>query len=585
MNPFEIFGLHPELEQAVAELGYEEPTPIQLGAIPALLEGFDVLGQAQTGTGKTAAFGLPLLQKLDNSVRGVQALVLTPTRELAIQVSEAISGYGQHMKVRVLPIYGGQSYMRQINALNRGVQVVVGTPGRMLDLIKQKALDLSTVRYLVLDEADEMLKMGFIDDVEAILSEIPAERQTALFSATLPAPIRRLAERYMRDPQQVSIERASMTVEGTEQRYYLVQESSKVAALARLLETEDLTSALIFARTKAGVAELAETLLMRGFMAEAIHGDLTQEAREAALRRFRNGQMTILVATDVVARGIDIQDVSHVVNFDMPYDPEDYVHRIGRTGRAGRTGIAITLVTPRERGRLRFFENFTRQQITRGTLPSAADVQGRRDERFMTALEGIMSDANLREELTLVAQLEALGCDINEVAAAAIRLARASELQRPAEDVREVSDYPDRGPRRDTRGGYGQRNDQRPNDRSGGGDRPRGPRREAEVGMTRLVLNIGRDEGARPADIVGSIASEANIPGKAIGAIDILPHQTFVDVRAEHAPQVLKQSGRVYVRGHQVTISEGQGGGSNPRGPRTEKFDKRSAKKTGDFAV
>jgi ATP-dependent RNA helicase DeaD len=584
MNPFEMFGLHPELEQAVTELGYSEPTPIQMGAIPALLEGFDVLGQAQTGTGKTAAFGLPLLQKLDKSARGVQALVLTPTRELAIQVSEALSSYGQHLKIRVLPIYGGQSYTRQINALNRGVQVVVGTPGRMLDLINQKSLDLSGVRYLVLDEADEMLKMGFIDDVEAILSEIPAERQTALFSATMPVQIRRLAERYMREPQEVTIQRAQMTVEGTEQRYYLLQESSKVAALARLLETEELTSALVFARTKAGVAELAETLLMRGFMAEAIHGDLTQEAREAALRRFRNGQMTILVATDVVARGIDIQDVSHVINFDMPYDPEDYVHRIGRTGRAGRSGIAITLVTPRERGRLRFFENFTRQSITRGTLPGIEDVQARRDERFMTALEGVMNESDLRNEKTLVAQLEALGCDINEVAAAAIRLARANELQRPVEDVREVSDYQDRGPRRDSRGSYGPRNDQRPSDR--GGDRPRGPRREAEAGMVRLLLNIGRDEGARPADIVGSIASEANIPGKAIGAIDILPHQTFVDVRAEHAPQVLKQSGRVYVRGHQVTISQGQGGGgSNPRGPRTERFDKRSSKKSGDYAV
>lgn len=546
---FETFGLRPELVQAVIELGYEEPTPIQIEAIPALLNGSDVVGQAQTGTGKTAAFALPMLHTLDLSAKGVQVLVLTPTRELALQVSEAIVGFAKNLRVRVLPVYGGAPYGRQINALDRGVHIVVGTPGRLLDLINKRALDLSDVRYLVLDEADEMLKMGFIEDVESILSETPTERQTALFSATMPDPIRRLSMKYMNSPINVTIARQVLATPQTEQRYYLVRDEQKLAALTRLLEVEEMTSALVFSRTRAGSDELAETLMTRGFMAEAIHGDLSQDARETVLRRFRSGQMNILVATDVVARGIDIQDVSHVVNFDMPHDREDYVHRIGRTGRAGRSGIAITLVTPRERHRLKFFEQFTKQPILRGTLPTKGEVMAKRDERFMNRLEAAMTEDDLKDERTLVAQLAALGVDLAEVAAAAIHMARSSESMRPIEEVKEVKEFDDRPQRYD-------RNSR--DDRS----YDRGPRRDnrQEEGMVRLLLNVGRSSGIRPADIVGAIASEAGIPGKAIGKVDIQQHETYVDVKEAHAERVLKQMSRGTLRGRDVRLSRVENG-------------------------
>ncbi len=349
---FSLLNLRPQLVQAVVELGYTEPTPIQSGVIPVMLAGHDVIGQAQTGTGKTAAFALPLLHNLNSEQTQVQALVLTPTRELALQVAEAIQGYGRLQGVRVLAIYGGQQYGRQIGQLKRGVDVVVGTPGRLLDLIQQKKLDLSQIKTVVLDEADEMLSMGFIEDIEAILEQTPAQRQTALFSATLPPEIRRLADRYLREPQNITIQRPQLTVATITQRYYLVNETDKLAALTRLFEVEPVTSALIFARTRAGTGELANELSVRGFPAEALNGDLSQDAREQVLNRFRNNQIKVLVATDVAARGLDIDDISHVFNFDLPLDSEIYVHRVGRTGRAGKTGVAITLLTPSERWRL-----------------------------------------------------------------------------------------------------------------------------------------------------------------------------------------------------------------------------------------
>lgn len=447
---FETLGLCPGLVQTVTELGYTQPTPIQAGAIPVLLAGHDVLGQAQTGTGKTAAFALPMLQLLDMQGPGVQGLVLAPTRELAIQVADAIYRYGHHLGGRVLPVYGGQAYTRQQRRLAQGVPIVVGTPGRMLDLLRQGSLDLRTVRYLVLDEADAMLQMGFIEDVEALLCATPPTRQTALFSATLPPAIRRLAARYMRDPLTVAIDDAARTVAQTTQRYYLLQEASKVAALTLLLEVEEIKSALIFTRTRVGAAELAETLVARGYPAEALHGDLSQAARETVLRRFRTGTVTILASTDVGARGLDIADVSHVVNFDMPFDVTDYVHRIGRTGRAGRPGMALTLVTPSERHRLRAIEVFTRQPMTRATLPSPAEVEAQRDARFKRHLDAILAENNLSRELMLVTELAAgAEADVARIAAAAIRLARASEHHRPVEAVRDISAPPARAtPRR-----------------------------------------------------------------------------------------------------------------------------------------
>lgn len=567
---FESLGLRPELVQAVLELGFETPSPIQVSAIPVLLEGRDVIGQAQTGTGKTAAFALPLLNQIDPSIRGVQALVLTPTRELALQVSEAIFTYARHMRVGVVPIYGGASYTRQIKRLEQGVQIVVGTPGRLIDLIERGILNLNQVRYMVMDEADEMLKMGFVDDVERILRETPATRQTALFSATMPDQIRRLADRYMKSPHSVTIASKAMTVPQVEQRYYLVQENSKLAALARLIETEEINSALIFARTKIRTGELAESLMARGFMAEALNGDLSQDARETVLRRFRNGQVTYLVATDVVARGVDIPTVSHVINFDMPHDPEDYVHRIGRTGRAGREGVAITLVTPRETRWLREIEAYSRQKVTRAQLPGAEIILARRDERFTSALTIHLESESLDRERAMVEAMAKAGYDTNEIAAAAIRMARAFEQSRPIEEVRELADRPDMGRGNDRMRSEGGRP-------SEGG---RGRRREAEVGMVRLIIDVGREHGIRPADIVGGIASEAGIPGKSIGAIDIQRVQTYFDIKEQFAEKVLRQMDGNMLRGRPVTLKkaapgEGTGASSGNGGaPRREGGDR-----------
>jgi ATP-dependent RNA helicase DeaD len=559
---FDQLDLRSELLQAVSELGFEAPTPIQARTIPLLLEGRDVIGQAQTGTGKTAAYALPMLQRIDPRVRAVQGLVLAPTRELALQVAKAMESFSLRMGVSVAAVYGGQAYARQISSIKGGVNVVVGTPGRLIDLIERGVLDLSGVRSLVLDEADEMLKMGFVEAVERILSETPADRQTALFSATMPAPIRRLADRYMRDPEHVTIEAKAMTVAQTEQRYYLVHEDSKLAALSRLIEVEEINSALIFARTKLRTTELAEALLARGFHAEALNGDLSQDVRETVLRRFRNGQLVFLVATDVVARGVDIPSVSHVINFDLPRDPEDYVHRIGRTGRAGREGVALTLVTPREGRWLRTIEDYTRQRITRATLPAAEDVIQRRDERFVDALGTFVDGEPLERELALVEELSQAGYALPEIAAAAIRMARSSEFQRPLEDIRQPQgrDHSERSDRPRYNDGP-----------QGHGGRP--SRREAEAGMVRLMIDAGREDGIRPGDIVGAVAGETGISGKSIGAIDIQRGQTFFDVKEQHADQVLRQMGRWVYRGRQLTMTRviaTESSGSTRRRPRPE---------------
>lgn len=537
---FQTFALHPALMQAVDEMGYECPTPIQERAIPALMDGRDVLGQAQTGTGKTAAFALPMLHGLDmdQGRTHVQGLVVAPTRELAIQVAKAIYEYGQHRGVRVLAVYGGQSYSHQISRLNRGVDVVVGTPGRMLDLIRKGVLHLDGVRYLVLDEADEMLSMGFIEDIEAILSETPATRQTALFSATLPNQIRHLADRYMSAPEAITVNAQRMTVAETEQRYYLVHEGDKMAALTRLFETEDITSALIFARTKVGTAELADALIARGFQADALHGDLSQQAREAVMGRFRRGQIAMLVATDVAARGLDIDDVSHVINYDIP-DIEAYVHRIGRTGRAGKSGIALTLVTPRDRRRLQMIEAFTRQPIARASLPTADDILKRRDAQFLLGMSEHLDQSHDRER-SMVVQLVEAGYDLENIAAAAIQLARAGEQQRPIEDVREVHVRSQQHAKRR------ERSESRVERSRSKGDR--------EPGMVRFTMNVGEAQGIRPRDVVGAIASEADIPGRAIGAIDIQSQQTFVDVSERHAGKVLRKMKHCKLRGRPVVF-------------------------------
>lgn len=548
-------ALHPELVQAVTELGYAAPTPIQSAVIPLMLAGQDVIAQAQTGTGKTAAFALPILQAHQGNEKQVQSLVLAPTRELAIQVASAIYGYGRHHGVRVLAVYGGQPYERQINRLKRGIDVVVGTPGRLLDLIRQSALDLSAVRTVVLDEADEMLSMGFIEDIETILGETPDVRQTALFSATLPAEIRRLAEHYMNDPQSVRIGASQMTVSGLTQRYYLVREEDKLAALTRLFEFDEISSALIFVRTRAGTGELASELTARGFPAEALNGDLSQDAREQVLQRFRRGQSSVLVATDVAARGLDIDDISHVFNFDLPPDQEVYLHRVGRTGRAGKTGIAISLVTPREQWLLRRIESFTRQVIERGTLPSEADIMQRREARLLEQMEVWLTRGRSRRERDLVTQLAESGHDPLDIAAAALKIARSEEKQRPIAPISEIREQRPREERWDARPRSRREAPRREGYRSErGGEFPRDGSQSREPGMVRLTMSAGRMHGIRANDVVGAIAYHANIPGSTIGAIRIQEDRTLVDVPQQYVTQVLDKGDGYRIRKHMVRV-------------------------------
>ncbi len=548
---FADLGLTPDLVRTVTDLGYTTPTDIQAEAIPHLLDGRDVLGQAQTGTGKTAAFALPLLQYLEPD--GLQALILAPTRELAIQTAEAVHRYGKALGVRVLPVYGGQPYERQVRRIKNGVHIVVGTPGRTLDLIKRRVLKLHTVRTVVLDEADEMLKMGFIEDVEAILAATDrGARQTCLFSATLPKEIRRLAETYMRDPLHITVEAEEITVENTQQRYIMVQERDKVAALSRLLESEDLHNTLIFARTKAGAAELAETLIARGYPAEAIHGDLSQPERERILGRFRAGQLTILVATDVVARGVDIPEVSHVINFDIPQLGIEYVHRIGRTGRAGRAGDAITLVSPRQRHRLQQIQDYTHKAITQGALPSPQDILERRAQQFRDQIITQIDALNGSAEYDMVGQLMDMGYSAEQIAASAIHMLRAHEADRPLEHIATANE------RERTR--RGDKRAERSADRSPA--RRNGHSKKGhshETGMVRLYMDAGRKKGIRPGDVVYSVASAAEIPGNVIGAIDIRPYETFLDVPEAHVEAVLDamQGGRI--RGQAVTLVRADG--------------------------
>jgi ATP-dependent RNA helicase DeaD len=551
---FHDLGLIPEITQTVDELGYIKPTAIQAESIPPLLDGRDVMGQAQTGTGKTAAFTLPMLQSIQPD--GLQTLILSPTRELAIQTADAVYKYGHKLGIRVLPVYGGQPYDRQIRRLKKGVNVVVGTPGRTLDLINKRALKLGGVRFLILDEADEMLKMGFIEDVEAIINATNEDRQTSLFSATLSPQIRRMAEKYMNDPLLIAIEPQEVTVDNVTQRHFMVSERDKIVALSRLLESEDLQNTLIFARTKVGAAELAEKLIARGFPAEAIHGDLVQQDRERILNRFRNGQLSILTATDVVARGVDIPDVSHVINYDIPQLPIEYVHRIGRTGRAGRGGDAITLITPAQRGRLRMIEQFIKKTIDKGTLPTREDILRRRDDQFIAEFTGNLSDFNEDEmtdaEFAMFDKLLGLGYTPELLAVMAVKLLRANESQRPLENIREANEQ------RGGRGGRGRRSD-----RGGrGADRGNKPSRRSrsrdsngrEPGMARLRMSIGKSDGVRPADIVYQVASKADIPGHEIGAIDIRQDETYLDVPEAQASVVLQAMKHAQIRGNEMNL-------------------------------
>ena len=559
---FEKLNLHPQLVQAVAERGYETPTPIQAAVIPMMLTGTDVIGQAQTGTGKTAAFSLPILNNLQPNQRHVQALVIAPTRELAMQVSNALYEYGKHQHVQVLPVYGGTPYDRQIRRIKKGVDVVVGTPGRMLDLIRRDVLDLSRVSTVVLDEADEMLSMGFIEDIEAILSETPELRQTALFSATLPNRIQQLAENYMTEPEVVRIERKQLTVEAVAQSYILINERDKLNGLTRLFEMETMTSAIVFAKTRVGTDELANALNSRGFSAESLNGDLSQDARTRALGRFKEGQTKVLVATDVAARGLDIDDISHVFNFDLPIDPEVYVHRVGRTGRAGRSGIAISLVTPRDRRLLHRVEHYSKQRIPQIELPTTDEIRAKREQLLLEKMNVWLRRGRCKRERVLVSELVEQGHDLHEIAAIALKMARAGEKNRPIPEIGAVREdrrggrYNDRrGGGRNRRGDHARADDRRGNDTR---RRDNGPRRRAphgrEEGMVRMSINRGKAFGIRPNDVVGTIAYHADIPGRSLGRISIHENYTLVDVPEQFVEQVLSKGDRYQIHRENVEI-------------------------------
>jgi ATP-dependent RNA helicase DeaD len=523
---FEELGLGDALLKSIKDVGYEEPTPIQIKTIPVMLTGVDLIAQAQTGSGKTAAFGMPIIEAIEPRNRQVQALILCPTRELAIQVAEALHKYGRHKDVETLPIYGGQPYERQFRGLQRGPQIVVGTPGRVMDHMRRNTLNLESTRIFVLDEADEMLDMGFIEDIEWILEQVPEERQMALFSATMPPRIAQLARRYMQEPERITVVGKEMTVPETRQTYYEVPRSRKVDALTRILDAETPSSAMIFCRTKHGVDELGEALLARGYQVETIHGDLSQVQRDRVMRRFRTGQADILIATDVAARGLDIPDVSHVVNFDIPESAEAYVHRIGRTGRAGRAGEAVTLVSPKETRWLRQIARITRADIEPKRLPTMADVAERRREAMKQQILEVMADEDgFSPYLSTVDDL-ATDHDVAEVAAALLKL-YAEETGRATPDNQKEDDLATFSSAQAGRG---------------------------ETGMTRLFFNIGRNQGARPQDFVGAIANEANIPGRSIGAIDILDTYSFVDVPSDVVDRVIQAVTDSGVKGRPVNI-------------------------------
>lgn len=543
LDGFAALGLDERLIAALASLGYEEPTAIQREAIPPLLEGKDVLGQAATGTGKTAAFALPLLHRLGNvsDERTVRGLILVPTRELAMQVAEAVHKYARGSGIRVVPIYGGQSIVQQLRALERGVDVVVATPGRALDHLRRGSLQLGSVQTVILDEADEMLDMGFAEELEAILERTPAERQTALFSATLPKRIIEIARRHLHAPVQVKIKQEQLAAGETarvREIAYIVQRRNKAAALARVLDMEDPTSTIVFCRTRIEVDELAETLDSRGYSAEALHGGLSQEQRDRVLRRFREGASEILVATDVAARGLDIHNISHVVNFDVPSSPEAYMHRIGRTGRAGRDGVAVTLAEARESRLLKNIEQFTKHKITIESVPTVHDLRARRLELMRTALEEALSDGNLDAYRRVVESL-AVDHDVLDVAAAAAKLAdearegAADDEQDIPKDVAFVQPLNER-PR------FVKKN-------------PDAAERMLSADMTRIFIDLGRNAGIRPGDLVGAITNEANIDARQVGAIDIADKFSLVEVSNASVDNVIDVLRRTKIRGKNVT--------------------------------
>ncbi|WP_407308576.1 DEAD/DEAH box helicase [Desulfosporosinus sp. SB140] len=523
LQSFGDIQLSKHIVQALSEMGFEEPSPIQQQAIPVALENVDVIGQAQTGTGKTAAFGIPITEKVNSKFQAVQALIVTPTRELAIQVAEEIAKIGKYKHVKPLPIYGGQPIDRQIRALRMGYQVVVGTPGRLLDHLNRGTLRLQHVKMVVLDEADEMLDMGFVEDIESLLKAVPEEgRQVMLFSATMPQAIRKLAQTYMKDPRSVTVSRDELTVPLIDQVFYETRESIKVDALCRIIDMEDIGQGITFCRTKRGVDELVVALEARGYVADALHGDLSQQQRDRVMKRFRDGKTELLVATDVAARGLDINNLTHVINFDIPQDPVSYVHRIGRTGRVGRRGQAITLISPKEYRQLRLIENLIKTRIRRQELPSLADISERQAESLKNQLVKFIQNNRLGNYRAIVGDLLE-EYDSTDVAAAALKFAveGANAEERIDDNDQDINSFGNTG---------------------------------AAPGMVRFFMNIGRVQQIRPQDIIRWIAEESGIPGKIIGMINIYDKFTFVEVPEEYASRVLSCMHQAMIKGRRVSV-------------------------------
>jgi ATP-dependent RNA helicase DeaD len=517
-SQFESLGLSVPLVQAIADLGFESPTPIQAQAIPALLKGGDLIGQAQTGTGKTAAFALPILQNIDVGNPIPQAIVLAPTRELAVQVAGGIHDLAKHTGIRVVPVYGGQPIDRQFRALKLGAHIVVGTPGRIIDHLRRGSLSLETVSFCVLDEADEMLALGFLEEVEEILASLPEKRQTALFSATMPPKIKTLSKKYLRSPQHIAIDSKKRTVEAVEQTYYEVPRGKKKESLARVLDMETPGPTIVFCRTRVETVELSEALRLRGYSAEALNGEMSQNDRDRVLRRFKNGQADLLVATDVAARGLDIETVTHVINYDIPWDVEQYIHRIGRTGRAGRSGDAITLVEQNERRKLKFIEQMTGVKMKLERIPTSADIAARRREAFIHALREVLDAGEFETELETVEQLGEEYSQ-HDIAAAALHMLWQSRHIEESSAADFAADH-----------------------------------EQPETGMTRIFIGLGKQDGLRPGELVATIAGQCDIPGKSIGAIDILDRSSFVEVPEAKSAQVIEVLRRAKLRGKKASV-------------------------------
>ena len=521
---FAELGLQPGTLKAITDLGFEVPTPIQALAIPVLLTGCDLIGLAQTGTGKTAAFGLPLIEKLDSSNPSTQALILAPTRELAIQVAKGIHDFAKYAGLRVVPVYGGQPIDRQFRALKQGGQIVVGTPGRVLDHLRRGSLRLDGVKFCVLDEADEMMAMGFTEDLEAILSELPESRQLAFFSATMAPRVLMITKKFLRDPKRIEIISKQRTLETTNQTYYEVAPGKKQEALARVLDMETPGSTIVFCRTRLETAELSDSLSLHGYSAEPIHGDMGQQDRERVLRRFRDGLTDLLIATDVAARGLDIDHVTHVINYDVPFDAEQYIHRIGRTGRAGRTGDAITLIYHREKRKLENIERMIGSKIEPARIPTVADIAYRRREAFIESLRQTLMAKEFEPMLAAADEL-AEDFDALEVAAAALQMLWKERHQGEQKESEEenFADF-----------------------------------EQPETGMCRIFIGMGRQDGLRPGDLVGAIAGESGLEAKQIGVIELLDRTAFVEVPASEGQRVVDALSNSKIRNQKVKVQLAQ---------------------------